>query len=37
MKKLIERMEKPDKDTSFMLAAEVAILKNRELLEELAK
>ena len=34
---LIERMEKPNKDDSFLMAAEVAILKNRELLIELAK
>jgi hypothetical protein len=37
IKGLIERMEKPNKNESFLMAAEVAILKNKELLIELAK
>jgi len=34
---MIERFEKPSKNESFLLAAKVAILKNKELLDELAK
>ena len=37
IKKLIKKMEKPDKNTSFLLAVEVVILKNKKLLKKLVK
>ena len=37
IKEMVERFEKPSKSESFLLAAKVAIIKNKDLLDELAK